>query len=245
MCIYVSRSNNGAKWSRPERVAESVIYWRLGKAPHDEIAVDRPGQGTVTARYPCYNPVLFQPKNGPLMLFYKAGPSPSSWWGLLKTSSDGGRHWSKEERLPFHILGPIKNKPIELADGTILCPSSTEDHGWQVHFEFTKDFGKTWTKTDELNSRDKIGAIQPSILTLPGGRLRAIGRTQQQKIFQIDSLDQGKTWGPMSLTSLPNPNSGIDAVTLKDGRHLLVYNPTTHDRTPLTVAISRRCRALA
>src|SRR5207302_5503115 len=38
---------------------------------------------------------------------------------------------------------------------------------------------------------------------------------------------------------LPNPNSGVDAVTLGDGRHLIVYNPATRDRSPLNVAVSR------
>jgi len=37
---------------------------------------------------------------------------------------------------------------------------------------------------------------------------------------------------------LPNPDAGIDALTLRDGRHLLIYNPTTRGRTPLNVAIS-------
>ena len=43
----------------------------------------------------------------------------------------------------------------------------------------------------------------------------------------------------MSLLPLANPSSGTDAVTLKDGRHLIVYNPVARGRTPLNVAVSR------
>jgi predicted neuraminidase len=42
----------------------------------------------------------------------------------------------------------------------------------------------------------------------------------------------------LSLTALPNPNSGTDAVTLKDGRHLLIYNHTALGRSPLNLALS-------
>src|SRR5262245_54375879 len=64
---------------------------------------------------PCWNPVLHQAAGGPLLLFYKVGPSPRRWWGMLRTSTDGGLTWSAPQRLPRGILGPAKNKPIVLA----------------------------------------------------------------------------------------------------------------------------------
>ncbi len=186
----------------------------------------------------CYNPVLFQAKSGSLLLFYKVGRGPQTWWGMESHSEDEGKTWSKPARLPDGILGPIKNKPFELWDGALLCPSSSEDHGWQVHFEVTRDLGRTWMKTNPINDGKAIGAIQPSILQLGPHHLRAIGRTQQGSLFSVDSNDDGQTWGAMKLTDLPNPNSGTDAITLRDGRHVLVYNPTKQGRTPLVVAIS-------
>ena len=71
------------------------------------------------ARYPTWNPVLYQSpqKGAPLLLFYKVGPSPPEWWGMVVESGDDGRTWSEPRRLPDGILGPIKNKPVTLADG--------------------------------------------------------------------------------------------------------------------------------
>jgi predicted neuraminidase len=53
------------------------------------------------------------------------------------------------------------------------------------------------------------------------------------------SSDQGQTWSALAATTLPNPNSGIDAITLADGRHLVVYNHATDARYPLDVALSK------
>lgn len=189
-------------------------------------------------RYPCWNPVLFQPRNGPLLLFYKVGPSPTTWWGMLITSEDGGKTWSKPRRLPDGILGPIKNKPIQLQDGSLLCPSSTEHAGWRVHLERTLDLGKTWQQIGPLNDGKEFGAIQPSILVYPSGKMQILCRSRQRKITECWSEDGGKTWSKMKATTLPNPNSGTDAVMLKDGRALLVYNHTEKGRSPLNVAVS-------
>jgi predicted neuraminidase len=216
--IWVSR-HEGEHWTAPVEVANGIA--------------------SPTNRYPTWNPVLFQPKTGPLMLFYKVGPSPSAWWGMLLLSDDGGKTWSPPRRLPDGILGPIKNKPVQLPNGDLLCPTSTEHQGWRVHFERSRDLGKTWTATPAVNDGKEIGAIQPSILFHAGGKLQALGRTKQEKIFETWSADGGETWNKMSLTALPNPNSGTDAVTLKDARQLLVYNHSTKGRSPLNVAVSQ------
>ena len=158
---------------------------------------------------------------------------------MLIESKDGGTTWSQPVRLPENIFGPIKNKPIQLADGRILCGTSTEDHGWRVHVEWTKDLGKTWSRTEALNDGQALHAIQPTILTHPDGRLQILCRGRGTgKIVEGTSRDNGETWSELTTIELPNPNSGIDAVTLSDGRHLLVYNHTPRGRTPLNVAIS-------
>jgi predicted neuraminidase len=203
-----------------------------------EVATGREG-GT---RLACWNPVLFQPREGPLLLFYKVGPGPGEWWGMLATSDDCGASWSDGTKLPQGVLGPIKNRPIQLDDGSLLCPSSSEDGDlWCVHFESTTDGGRSWHTTPPLNDGKALGAIQPSILHLGGTRFLAIGRTRQGRMFEIESPDEGRTWGDVRLGTLPNPNSGTDACTLRGGRHVLVYNPTTlpgGERTPLEVAVS-------
>jgi predicted neuraminidase len=223
VCIWVSRQLPDGKWTEGVETANGVQA--DGK------------------RHPTWNPVLFQPKGAPLMLFYKVGPSPSTWWGELKTSVDGGKTWSAAQKLPKGIFGPIKNKPVQLANGDILCPTSnetdTKPSAWAIYFERTSDLGKTWSRTELLHDGLKIGAIQPSILFLGGDKLQAVGRTKQGKVFQITSDDAGKTWGEISLTDLPNPNSGTDAVTLADGRHLLIYNHTPKGRSPLNLAVSQ------
>lgn len=227
VCIYVAQFENG-HWTPGVKVADGV-------------------QADGSARLPTWNPVLFAPKYAPLQLFYKVGPSPAKWWGMVVASDDGGKTWGKPRRLPDGILGPVKNKPVQLPDGAWLSASSTEGNpdGWLVHFERSRDAGQTWEKIGPVKKGPALDAIQPSILFHQGGRLQAVGRTKQGVIFQTWSKDQGQTWSPLTAIDLPNPNSGTDAVTLADGRQLIVYNHSAHraeeakgDRWPLNVALS-------
>ena len=203
------------------------------------------GHTTNGKRYPCWNPVLFQSPGGPLLLFYKVGPDPANWWGVLMRSGDAGRTWSPARRLPDGVWGPIKNKPVLLDDGSLLCPTSGEATGWQVYLQRTSDLGETWQTVGPLNDARRIEAIQPSILIYPSGRMRLLCRTRQGRISSCWSEDGGHSWGRMVLTALPNPNSGTDACMLKDGRALLVYNHAGTvagrwggPRSPLNVAVS-------
>ncbi|MCJ8210011.1 exo-alpha-sialidase [Mucilaginibacter sp. RS28] len=225
VCIWVSRYENG-KWTEAENVANGI--------QND------------TLRFPCWNPVLFQVPNGNLLLFYKIGPKPSDWKGYMKTSADGGKTWSAQIALPDGFIGPVKNKPVMLKNGTILCPSSTEGDGWKVHFEASTDGGKTWKMIGPINEGKDLKAIQPSILTYKDGRLQILCRSQNRAILESWSTDNGNTWSPLAKTSLPNNNSGTDAVTLKYGRQVLVYNHVLPPgnlakgpRTPLNLSVSK------
>jgi predicted neuraminidase len=223
--IWVSR-HDASGWSAPIEVANGV----------------QP-DGT---RHPCWNPVLFQPSNGPLVLFYKVGPSPSRWWGMARTSTDAGRTWSAAIALPAGMLGPIRAKPIEVRPGVMLAGSSTENDGWVVHMErFSGSWtaeslasAVSWQTSGPLNARDRFGAIQPTILVHSPSLLQILCRSQQHVITEAWSQDGGTTWGPMTATTLPNPSAGIDAVRLADGRFLLVSNPSPTSRQKLEVAIS-------
>ena len=222
--IWLTRKEGGA-WSCPCEVARGTA-----------------GDGE---RFPCWNPVLFQVPGGPLLLFYKVGPNCADWWGMLMASSDGGRTWGQPRRLPDGIWGPVKNKPVQLSFGSLLCPTSGEATGWQVFLQVTDDIGATWQTIGPLNDAREIAAIQPTILLHACGRMQMLCRTRQGFIAESWSADGGRSWAAMRLTELPNPNSGIDAVALRDGRVLLVYNHTGSipgqwggRRTPLNAAVS-------
>ncbi len=191
---------------------------------------------------PCWNPVLFKTVDGEVLLFYKAGENPRSWSGLIRRSRDCGQTWSEAELLPAGILGPIKNKPIQLKDGTLVCGSSVESwRAWACWVELSPDAGKTWSKHGPIEvPGNHYGIIQPTLFLTRDGRIRFLCRATKSigRICMAESSDGGKTWSDATPTDLPNPNSGIDAVNLADGRVALVYNHTPLARTPLNVAIS-------
>lgn len=225
VCIWLSRLGEDG-WSKPVKAADGMI------------------ENVKTA---CYNPVLFQIPDSDLLLFYKVGENVQAWNGYLIRSSDGGHTWSSPERLPDGILGPVRNKPVLLGN-RLICGSSLEKGGWRVQIEETDTECSTWTRTADLNDKEgPIQIIQPTFFHQKvDGQERWViycrSRQAGNPIMSAFSTDAGRSWSEVTPTALPSNNSGIDGLSLPNGRHLLVYNHPSPDspkaRTPLVVALS-------
>ncbi|MEZ4898103.1 MAG: sialidase family protein [Saprospiraceae bacterium] len=225
--IWLSRKYPGQGWSEPVAMTDF---------PH----------------IPTWNPVLFQ-QNGQLWLYFKIGPSPQQWIGAYRTSTDAGETWSEVQYLPAGLLGPIRCKPLLLADGTWLAGSSVEAgyrsdspagapyRAWTVWVERSIDRGLHWSKQGPITvPGEPWGVIQPTLWETENGEIRMLMRSTQRlgKIMFATSPDQGLTWSTATATALPNPNAGIDVVKLINGKLVLIYNHTQDNRKSIHLAVS-------
>lgn len=225
VCVWLCRKPAGtAVWSQPVCVANGFV--------------------DSATQHPCWNPVLYKlpGRKGELMLFYKTGVFIPEWVGHVMRSGDGGRTWSAPETLADGLLGPIKNKPLQVGR-RLIAPSSTEP-AWKPHFEVSANRGRSWRRVG-VPCDSSILAIQPAILQLGADSLMALCRTKNGFLAQALSADGGRHWQEMVLTNIPNNNSGIDAVTLSSGWHAMVYTPLGltpgsefGPRSPLVLAVS-------
>jgi predicted neuraminidase len=217
--------------------ARDVKIWQ---AAFDGKAWSAPVMVAEERGYPTWNPVLCKSGKGTLFLFYKAGPTPMTWSGFVKRSADGGKTWGRAEILPAGLLGPIKNKPIEVK-GAILAPTSVESHrAWCCWVDRSTDDGKTWTHHGPIGVPGKPhGVIQPTLLVTSKGTILALMRSRGIGfICESESADGGLTWSDARPTKLLNPGSGIDAVRASDGAFYLAFNNTSLGRSPLNLARS-------
>lgn len=226
--IYGSMRGNDGRWS------EAVALTEDDGQPH-------------------WNPVLFRRRDGSVILFYKVGKPIANWVTRCMISCDNCATWSESfELVPGDTSGgrgPVRNKAIYLADGSILAPGSTEQGEWKSFFDRSTDNGVTWQRSTDvslgsqwLGKYDNLkgkGIIQPT-LWQTGRGIHALLRSSEGYIFRTDSPD-GIQWTEPYATSMPNNNSGIDLEVLEDGRLILACNPISDNwgkRTPLSLFIS-------
>ncbi|MFX3648535.1 MAG: exo-alpha-sialidase [Paenibacillus sp.] len=238
VAIWLARMDHSGAWSVPRKVAdeEGIAHW---------------------------NPVLFALGDS-LMLFYKVGHEITDWHTRIIRSADGGCTWTTARELVAGDIGgrgPVRNKPIQLEDGTILAPASIErldpdvsgKQIWESFVDISTDHGETWTKSAHvpMDLSTYVGAenwfakglIQPTLWSSGGVCVHMFLRSTEGVIFRSDSQDGGRTWCEAYTTELPNNNSGIDAILTEHGLLALVYNPvsghaTESSRTPLVIAFS-------
>jgi len=123
---------------------------------------------------------------------------------------------------------------LDIPDKGALAASAEVDDPMAVGAEGTHTKLYQPTKTT-------VGIIQPSVVSLGDHHLRFYARSHSKaaRIAVADSMDDGKTWTQARFIDLPNPNSGVDAVRLGDGRIVLIFNNSYNRRTPLNLAVSK------
>ena len=217
--IWYSRQSKGV-WSVPKAIPS------VADAPH-------------------WNPVLFETNAGEITLFYKIGPTVPQWKTFFTVTRDGGSTWSTPKELiegdESDGRGPVKNKPIRIANNIILAPASTERGMWRC-FVDRFDGGK-WEKAHipvSPEAESTLHMIQPSLWEDKLGEIHALMRTRNGYIYRSDSLDGGKTWRKAYPIAIHNNNSGLDCVQTSSGLIALVCNPIPPHmgRTPLSLMIS-------
>ena len=264
VCIWISKKTKGSKeWQEPQLVADGVFKTasadaalaglsgidstnaaaKVGPIFDKRIAKNPEGY----QRKACWNPVIYeQPSNGELQIYFKIGNNVADWNGWMTRSVNGGKTWAPRTMLQPDYLGPVKNKPI-VNNGRLIAPTSIEKGGWRLYFEYSDDQGKTWKRSNFVEADKGVLAIQPAILKMKNGQLAAVARTRSEHIGITYSSDNGETWSKLKLIETPNNNSGLDAITMKDGRHVMICNerPIPHGikngkgvRTPLSLLIS-------
>lgn len=230
--VFTSRLRAGtSQWTAPETVIDRA-------RAEDELdrSIKKVG-----------NAVLFPDQVGNLWMVY-ATVSVGGWSGSalnIMSSRDEGHTWSASQRLTvnpfFNLSSLVRNKPIYASDGRIGLP---------VYHEMATKFPQMLWITPgsdgsvvDYSMRSLTGAtglLQPSLVQLDDKRVLMMLRdsSDARTMHTAYSDDHGWTWSSASPTGLPNPNSAVDGLRLRDGRILLVYNHAAHGRENLQLAVS-------
>jgi len=126
--------------------------------------------------------------------------------------------------------------PTVLPSGRWLLPLYSDTFDASL-IAISDDQGTTWSASAPMLG---FGNIQPSLVRKNDGTIVAFMRDngRHHKIRLSSSSDEGRTWGPVTDSSFPNPGAGIDVIRLANGHWALIYNDAERGRHSLALSIS-------
>ena len=191
------------------------------------------------------NAVIFEDSTGLLVLLY-VSITVGGWSGSelnLTTSADQGLTWTPSRRLTlspfFNFSELVKNAPVALTDGSWVVPIYQEFIGRFPELLWLRKSAGDFIATKSRVAGGKL-TFQPALVPLSSNAALVVLRdyTPQKKVSVARTADAGRTWTSPTVLDLPNPNSGLDALRLTDGRLLLAFNDSRKGRENLRLAVS-------
>lgn len=189
------------------------------------------------------NPVIFAAPGGGLWLFHTSQPSGNQDECRIRMAPltrDGVTVTAGEGRFLDLPRGCFVRAPLVVRDdGAWLLPIfrcvQRPGQKWNgshdtANVGISHDNGVSWVLEDVPAS---IGSVHMSPVDLGNGRLAAFYRRRQaDAVHRSDSTDGGRSWSAPVPTDVPNNNSSIAAIRLRDGRIAMIGNPVNAAMSP-------------
>ncbi|HUU26385.1 MAG TPA: sialidase family protein [archaeon] len=233
-----------AWWNGSEEGANDVVI-RASRRPKGKEGWEIPRILADTPDTTEGNPVFFLAPNGELWLFYRAG---LPWARLMWIKSpDIGQTWGKPTVFLDQPGWSFRSRALLLSSGDIFIPTMTHGKsaftptGSSTVFTYSIDGGKTWSRTEEIITEPRSN--EAAIIQRSDGSLLAFMRPydpepEKRYLWQSESFDQGRRWSEARRTTLKNPSSAIELLTLQSGHIVLAFNDSQQMRSPLCLALS-------
>ncbi|MBI4666412.1 MAG: exo-alpha-sialidase [Nitrospinae bacterium] len=191
------------------------------------------------------NTALFRDDDGLIWMFF-ASVRIGGWSGAMVdyvTSADEGKTWTSGATFTAWPGNLPRNIPIKTGDHQMLIPLFV-DFWYEANlvgaYTALVDYRDGAVVSKKYASLEDTDAIQPTLVKLPDGKILMLARDKSDRfIRRAYSSDGGLTWGPSTMTTLPNPGAGICAIYVEELKAvLLAYNHSRKGRNPLSLAVS-------
>jgi len=174
------------------------------------------------------NPVLFSPDEQRTLLFHTAQPGGNQDQCIVRMREVGKS--PRNTDLPTGSF--VRARPILRSDGAWLLPLHHCTHVPGSRWTGRHDYASVAITTDEghswrcVNVPNSTGCVHMTLVPLDGDKIIALFRRRQADfVYKTLSEDGGESWQEPTATNIPNNNSSIAAMRMKDGRIALVCNP--------------------